>query len=115
MPLHFQVDVRDNGVILHLLDVDLIDRSVTNMLQDEILAYIENEQPSHVIVSFNNVSRCSTETINILLKALKRLRQYEARLSLCSMRAPIREVFKVLNLDGTVFPIYNTASDAIES
>ena len=112
---HFEVD-RENGItVLSLLAPDLVDFLVTSELQDELVKFVEKEKPEKLIVSFHNVSRCSTEIINALLRARKRVVTSGGTLRLCAMPDQIRSVFKMLNLEGTVFHIYDTKAEATEA
>ena len=109
---HFSVEQRDRVTVLHLTDMDLLDRLITNELQDELLKFIEANNPPCLIISFKEVRRCSTEIINALLRSRKRVGEYKGKTKLCNMRDEIRDVFKMLNLEGSVFDIYKTDSDA---
>jgi anti-anti-sigma regulatory factor len=109
---HFNVE-QDKGVtVATLTDPELLDRLLTNELQDELIKFVEAEKPSQLIISFQEVRRCSTEIINALLRSRKRMSAHDGKLQLCQMRDEIREVFRLLNLEGTVFNIYKTVSDA---
>lgn len=109
---HFTVEYREQVVVVSLTDLDLLDRLITNELQDELVRFVETEKPTCLILDFQRVRRCSTEIINALLRARKRVTQSGGRMKLSNMRPEMREVFRLLNLDGTVFEIYNTISDA---
>ncbi len=66
-----------------------------------------------LLVSFSEVGRCSTDVINGLLLAKKRLLAEGGELKLCEMSPNIRHTYQLLNLDGTVFRIYDTVDDAL--
>lgn len=112
---HFEVEPVENVVIVKLTSFELLDRLVTNELQDELVQFLEVQQPPRVVISFVQVRRCSTETINALLRGRKRVVGYGGQMSLCDMQAKIREVFRLLNLEGTVFQIHDTVADALNA
>ncbi len=109
---HFQVERAGGITTVTLTSAELLDRLVTNELQDELINLVESEQPVKLIISFDGVRRCSTEMINALLRARKRVGEYQGQIRLCAMRSTIRDVFKMLNLDGKVFQIFDTKADA---
>jgi anti-anti-sigma factor len=111
---HFAVEPKGNVAVIQLLDAKLADALVVTELQDELLDFIEGENPTNVLVSFNGVNQCSTAVINGLLRAKKRLMADGGQLKLCGMNDMIREAYRMLNLDGTVFKIYGTEDDALD-
>ena len=64
---------------------------------------LDQRRPARVLVDFDAVTHCSTAVINGLLRAKRRLLSYGGQLGLCHMRSTVREAYRVLNLDGTVF------------
>ena len=65
------------------------------------------------MINFGAVTHCPSEVITGLLRARKRLTPLEGDMKICGMKDQIREVFKMMNLDGTVFHIYGTAAEAV--
>ena len=56
-----------------------------------------------------------TELISDMLKAKRWLLRHNGKIKLSGMARTLREIYKLLNLDGTVFDIYDKPSDAIEA
>lgn len=110
---HFQVERRNSAVVLHLKDPNLFDTLLINGLHDELLEFIELEKPQKLLVDFKRVTYSSTAVINALLRAKKRVGAEGGQLKLSSMAEPIREQFRILNLDGTVFDIYPSSEAAL--
>jgi anti-anti-sigma regulatory factor len=79
----------------------------------ELLLLAETERPSKAIVDFCRVVHCSTAVMNGLLRAKRRIIASGGELKLCGMTAGIGDAYKILNLDGTVFQIYDTLADAM--
>ena len=110
---HFHVQQDGQVTIIQLVDLRLFDTLIISELQDELINYLEADRPSQVLVNFDGVTHCSTSVINALLKAKKRVLESGGTLKLCTMTEPIREAYRMLNLDGTVFEIYDSSADAI--
>lgn len=102
---HFSTETLDGFLVLQLINPKLYDTLVISELEDELLELLDREQPDRVIVDFTAVTHCSTAVINGLLRAKKRLLSHGGRLRLCGMRPAIRDAYRILNLDGTVFHI----------
>ncbi len=107
--------VRNDGdvLVVELIDPKLFDTTTVTQLQDELLQMVDTERPSKAIVDFVRVVHCSTAVINGLLRAKRRITANGGELKLCGMTAGIRDAYKMLNLDGTVFQIYDTLNDAV--
>ena len=78
-----------------------------------MLAVIQQEQPKKLLINFDGVTHCSTAVINGLLRAKKRVVSEGGQIKLCGMVKPVREAYKMLNLDGTVFEIHDDRGGAI--
>lgn len=110
---HFSV-TRTNGVLIVVLsDPKLFDTAVITEWQEELLSLVEAEGPNKAVVDFSQVVHCSTAVINGLLRAKKRIVKAGGQLKLCGMEASIRDAYRLLNLDGTVFLIYETVDEAV--
>jgi anti-anti-sigma regulatory factor len=112
---HFRVEPKGYVTVLELLNPCLADTLVVTELQDELLDFIESQNPTHLLIDFRNVAQCSTAVINGLLRSKKRLLVDGGQLKLCGMSPLIREAYQMLNLDGTVFQIYDTVDDALDA
>jgi anti-anti-sigma factor len=110
--LHFEIERDGDVVIVKLTDLELLDQLVTHEMQDELVRFLDAEQPRRLIVSFDRVRRCSTEIINAMLRSRKRVAALGGDVRLCSMRSTIRDVFRLLNLEGNVFDIFDTLDEA---
>lgn len=109
---HISVEHREGVTIATLTNFELLDRLMTNELQDELVAFVEAEKPNLLVINFAQVKRCSTETINAILRCRKRSLENGGQLKLCGMSKEIRDVYRMLRLEGTVFEIYDTVTDA---
>ncbi len=103
---------RKNVLVAILSDQTILSADVVRELTHELLAAIDQTTCQRVVVSFDQVSRCSTEVINLLLLAKKRLLADGRDIHLCAMSESIRHTYRLLNLDGTVFVIHDTLETA---
>jgi anti-anti-sigma factor len=110
---HFTVKQEAGVTVLHLVDPHLSDTLSVTELEDELLELMSKQSPQKVVVDFEGVRHCSTAVINGLLRTKKRLFAAGGKLGLCGMKEPIREAYRILNLDGTVFKIYENRTRAI--
>ena len=110
---HFSVQLMDGVTVVQVLAPRLTDSLTVAEFQDELLEMIESDLPDKVVVSFKGVVHCSTAVINGLLRAKKRLLTINGSLRLCGMMEVIRDAYRILNLDGTVFHIDEALEDSL--
>ncbi len=110
---HLVIRREDDVLVVELIDPKLFDTTTVTQLQDELLLVMDTERPSKAVVDFGRVVHCSTAVINGLLRAKKRVLANGGQLKLCGMTAGIRDAYKMLNLDGTVFQIHDTLAKAV--
>jgi anti-anti-sigma regulatory factor len=112
---HFKTQQLDEVTEIRLVDPKLFETLIVNELQDELLSFIIEHHPRKLLIDFKSVTHCSTAVINGLLRAKKRLAEEGGQLKLCGMAKTVREAYKMLNLDGTVFDIYDDTASAIKA
>jgi anti-sigma B factor antagonist len=110
---HIRVEEQGDASVVTFVDFDLLDHLVINEVRDELVQLVAAKKPRLLVVSFNNVRRCSTAVVSGLLSTKKVVSQHGGEMRLCNMSEAIREAYRLLRLDGTVFPIYNTLSEAM--
>ena len=112
-----QFDFENVGdvTLIRLLNEELISAESSVELEEELLEFIDSESPSNTVVTFEQVHSLSSRVINSLLQVRTVLKQHEGQVKLCALRPHILRVFRILNLDGTVFEIYDDTTDAVNS
>lgn len=111
----FEVEVDGDVTIVRLNDPKLQEMMLITELHDEFLAFLEQQQPRRLLVDFAQVTQCSSAVINSMLLARKRLAAHGGVMRLCTMHKQVREAFRVLRLDGTLFEIYDTLPQALRT
>lgn len=112
---HFDVQVLNSVTLLELADPNLFESLLVSELHDELLDYIATRSPRQLVVDFGRVTFCSSAVINGLLRAKRRVVTNGGRIKLCAMSQTTREAYRTLNLDGTVFDIYDTRDEAVQA
>lgn len=110
----FHIQQMHDVTIMSLISEDEVDRLMMNDLQRAIIAFVEQERPLKLLVDFAGVRRFSSETISALIRARRRLTEYHGQISLCAMRPEVREVFRLMRLEGTVFDIVTSREDGLQ-
>jgi anti-anti-sigma factor len=108
----FKVAISGDVTEVHVKKEELSDLVLQNKFHEELMDLIRSQQPGKLLVSFQPVRYCATSIINSLVAARKETAAYGGRLRLCEMSVPVREAFKTLNLDGTLFEILDSLTDA---
>ncbi len=111
----FAVEMDGDVTVVRLNDSKLLEMILVTELHDELLQYIEQHQPRKLLVDFVLVVHCSSAVINSMLLARKRLLSQGAVVRLCSMREPVRNVFRILRLDGTLFEIHESLPEGLRA
>jgi len=109
----FEVERDGDVTIVRLSDPKLQEIIVISELHDELLEYLEEHQPRKLLIDFAMVTQCSSAVINSMLLARKRMKAYGGMIQLCSMHEPVREAFRMLCLDGTLFQIHDSLPEAL--
>lgn len=110
---HFEVRQFDGFTELYLVDTSFFDVPRYAELQDELLVFVEMYRPRQLVVNFGRIKYCSTALISGVLQSRRRLDTIGGELKFCGMCQPVRDAFIMLNLDGAVFDIYESESDAL--
>ena len=111
---YFRVEPIEDVTLIKPTVADFLTQVANVEMKKELVDFARQERPMMVLVNFENIKRFSTEFIGNLL-SMKKLLGPQAAVKLCSMESMHREVFDMLKLTGTVFEIYGTQAEALES
>ena len=112
---HFQITtVKDQITVVSATRSVLFDTEAIEQFRLELLAIIAETNPMQLLVDFTQVTRTSTAVINALLMAKKKLLGTGGDLYLCGMQDAVRHNFRILNLEGTVFEVFDSEDLALE-
>jgi anti-sigma B factor antagonist len=109
-------DVKQMGpvTLIQPREQEIVGRNLINDLADDLVEYVKEAKPGNVVVSLKRVTRYSSEAIGGLIRLERRVRAQGGRVKLC-MNNELRELFRVTRLDGTLFEIYESESEAVAS
>ncbi len=107
MPHYKHFGIREHGDFteLQLNDTSYYSTPDYADLHAELSEFIEQQQPSNLIVTFDQIRYCSTALISGMVNAQNRLDGQGGKLKLCGMSEAVRNAFRSLGMDGTVFQI----------
>lgn len=90
----------------------ITDQVYVSELGDELVAVVEAAEPPNILIDLDDVEFLSSSVLGKLIRLLKRIRERNGRLRLCSIRPSILEVFEITQLHK-VFEIYPDADEAL--
>lgn len=111
---HFRIVVDGDVIVVTPTVFDFLDQVTNFESKRELIRFAQEHRPGKAVVDFHNVQRFSTEFIGMLL-SFKRQMGANGKIALCAMQPVHRDIFRVLNLDGTVFQIFATVDEAVQS
>jgi anti-anti-sigma factor len=104
-------EIRGHLVILSL--TGRLDTLTFPVLDNEMTSLLKNKQ-ENIILDCLEMDYVSSSGLRVMLKSLKQVKAAGGRLVLCSLQAPIRQVFKISGFDH-LFEIYPEQTGAIAS
>ena len=110
---HFQVDEKSGVSVLRFREEEILSSQKCAEVKAELLSYINRNDPTQLVINFESVQRFSSEGINMCFHIKARLDEAKARLVLCGLNSQLREAFRALNLEDTVFEIHDDLSTAL--
>ena len=114
-PHYFDVEQSGDVIEIRLADSSLFDVPRYKELRDELVNFVDRQQPSRLIVDFSAIEYCSTAVIAAVLTAKRRMEPEGGQMKLCGMSDYVRETFQRLKLDGTIFDIHVTNTAAVNA
>jgi anti-anti-sigma factor len=102
-----------NGVTLvTFLDRKILDLNAIQELGDKLIAMVEQDRRTALVLDFQIVEYLSTAMIGNLVILDKKVKEKSGRLVLCNLTPVIKEVFAVTRLDQ-VFEIEDSLDEAL--
>jgi anti-anti-sigma factor len=101
-------------LLVRPIATEYLDRQDIALMTDELATLISGNKPKQIVLTLKQVSKYSSEAIGGLVRVNHMVKKYGGVMKLC-MSDELRELFKVAGLEGAVFDIYRTESNAIAS
>ena len=108
----FQLKQLGPVTLVQPVEAEIVSRNLINDLSDDLLELVNTQKPKHLVLSLKRVTRYSSEAIGGLIRVVRRVKAYGGQMKLC-MNEDFRDLFRVTHLDGTLFDIYDTESEAV--
>ena len=107
-------NVEDHGdwIVAQIVDPYLQGDALAECLKLELLQVVEANSPRLVVLDFQNVKLVSSLAVSSLLTVNQRLASMGVHLKMCSMNDSLRQLFRTLRLDGSLFKIYASLDEA---
>ena len=116
MSTHRRIDVSAHGpvTVVQIVDKKILDESAIQEMGSEILGLIEQDGRRSLALDFSLVEYLSSAALGKLITLDRKMKGHQGRLSLCSIRPEILEVFQITKLNK-VFDIRDEEVEAISA
>ena len=94
---------------------DFLSRPIIVMAEEELTNLIDKQKPQRLVINFKNVSHISSEFITALIRVRDHVNGNGGTLKLSHLSKPVLAPFKMTNLAGRLFLIYDTTPEAIDA
>lgn len=102
----FRIEQCGDMTIVRLVDNRFFDTDKYEQLQQDLVAFVERQQPTKLVVDLSSLVYLSTALTNTLLIAQKRLQANSGTMRLFGLSETVLEALQHLKLIGTVFAVY---------
>lgn len=112
---YIRVEKFAGSIIVRFTEADLNGETIAECIRLEVDHVLMFERPTKLIVDFTNVRSISSSVISTLLVIRKKLAERRIPMALCSVPVPILEIYRTLQLEGTLFQVYGSVNDALQA
>ena len=108
---------RDRGdvVVLQILQRELSDLVLQDQLAVALTNFVETHRPRKLVLDLSDVDYCATGVINTFLRLRNLVVGQGGELKLCSLSKILRQAFRSLNLEDTVFSIHPSVAESVKA
>lgn len=112
---YFEIHEVEGAVEFILGSSDFVSRPIIVLAFEELTKYVDENEPERVILNFRNVQHVSSEFITEMIRLNDHVGGHDGTLKLSHMSTDVEFPFKMTNLSGTLFKIYETTPQAIDA
>lgn len=94
---------------------DFVSRPIILLAQEDLISYIDREKPPKLVINFKNVGHISSEFLNAMLQFRDHVLGQGGELKLSHLNETVQLPFRMTNLAGRLFSIYDTTPQAIDA
>ncbi len=91
-----------------------LDVTVATEVEEQLIKLIDDEGEKHIILNLEQVEYMSSSGFRACIAILRKLKQREGSLKLCSIRPSVKRIFDVIELTS-LFDIYETEEAALQA
>lgn len=114
-PKFFSIHDVEGVPEIRLGTADFVSRPIINLAEEEFKSYVHETRPRRLVLNFSNVSHISSEFITALIRMQEQVKVNDGTLKLTHMNEVVFDAFKLTNLAGRLFMIYETTPQAIDA
>lgn len=92
------IETLKDVTLVTIQDPSLVDGRVIDLIQKDLLDWVENRAKKRMIVDFSGVKFLSSAALGMLLTLHKAIAQRKGTLVLCGLRSDLAKVFKLSGL-----------------
>ena len=108
------IDV-EGAIEIQLGSCDFVSRPIIVLTFEELTAYVDLNKPKLVILNFKNVHHVSSEFITEMIRLNDHVGGNDGKIRLSHMSTDVELPFKLTNLSGTLFKVFETTPQAIDA
>ncbi len=112
---YFDVQEFEGAVEIQLGSCDFVSRPIIVLAFEEMSAYIDQHKPKLVVLNFKNVNHVSSEFITEMIRLNDHVGGNDGTIRLSHISEDVELPFKMTNLSGTLFKVYETTPQAIDA
>ncbi len=98
--------------VLHITIPELSSREIVQGLEDDLNDYVRGRKPAKMVLDFSEVRFISSEMLSTMMRVRKLLDGFGGTMRLSCLSHPVRDVFRVTQLDR-LFPIADETNSAV--
>lgn len=101
--------------IVDIKQRELSEFDLQEQLHDELQDLVATGLGKQLVVNLTNVEIIGSHAIAVFVDARRRLHQNGGQFAFCNMNSNVRLSFQVLNLEGTLFEIFDSEPEALNA
>ena len=107
------VESRADGGVISFLNAELKEESILQEVENQIIEFIKQQKPKRVVLDFKAVKFMSSMMIRSLIRIRDWVVGNDGQLKLANVPPHIREIFRITQLEGRLFFLYDSIGEAL--
>lgn len=114
-PKFFSINEIEGVPELILGSADFVSRPIIVLAKEELTEYVDQHRPEKLVINFKNVGHISSEFIAAMIHIRDHVTGHDGQLKFSHMNETVKAPFRITNLAGRLFMIYETTPEAIDA